>query len=331
MKQSPAIDTLYHQLFIKELGPGGTPVRITKEPEDIDTTYSWNRVLFIETEPAEGVDYQWYEVRDGVEEATSNGYGGTTNAFMPDKGLEIGSYQYFCEVTKDGCTVRSRTVTYTVHPYPVTPVLSGRVEKVYDGATDVSDSPYLSVTTPDQLSDIKVTLAAASYQYETADAGQDKAVIASGITMTCEPAEKAKNVTLAIDTVTSNVGTITQAPLTITGADVAPRDYKEGNSAVKVQKLTFEGLVDGETLTIGEDYFANGTFWDENAGENKTVTVIAFLTDSVKAGNYRLSDPSFQTTGTISKATPTGVPKYTAISASGKTLADAGLLTNSWF
>ena len=34
---------------------------------------------------------------------------------------------------------------------------------------------------------------------------------------------------------------------------------------------------------------------------------------------------------TINKATPTGAPKYTAISASGKTLADAGLTTPFWW
>ncbi len=126
--------------------------------------------------------------------------------------------------------------------------------------------------------------------------------------------------------------TIDPAPLTITEADAVSREYQPFNPYVFLSRVTLEGFVNGETLTFGKDYNLWGVSEDEEkgwtAGEDQTVSKWKYVPGSDKARNYSISENhGFTTTVTITKATPTGAPKHTAISASGKTLADAGLTT----
>lgn len=116
--------------------------------------------------------------------------------------------------------------------------------------------------------------------------------------------------------------TINKAPLSITGAAVAPKTYDTTTTAT-VTGVTFSGLVNGETLTAA-DYTATGEFADANAGENKSVTVTVALSNTTKANNYTLSSGTSKTTGTIKKAdssittppTATGITYGQALSAS---------------
>lgn len=93
---------------------------------------------------------------------------------------------------------------------------------------------------------------------------------------------------------------ITPAELTIESVALENRTYN-GEKAVTVKSVTFNGLQNSEKLTIDTDYTATGAMTDANAGENKDVTVTVTLKDTVK--NYTLKNRVFESGKvTIAKA-----------------------------
>lgn len=94
--------------------------------------------------------------------------------------------------------------------------------------------------------------------------------------------------------------TITHAELTIESVALENRTYN-GEKAVTVKSVTFNGLQNSEKLTIDTDYTATGAMTDANAGENKDVTVTVTLKDTVK--NYTLKNRVYESGKvTIAKA-----------------------------
>ena len=120
--------------------------------------------------------------------------------------------------------------------------------------------------------------------------------------------------------------TINKVSLTITGATVTPRPYEAGNTTASVSVVTFSGLVNDEKLTAA-DYTATGAFDNENAGENKSVTVTVTLSaESSTAKNYTLTSSTFETTGKIEKAATTITAAPTAAGIIyGQALSDSAL------
>ena len=109
--------------------------------------------------------------------------------------------------------------------------------------------------------------------------------------------------------------TVTVEPktITITGATLVSRDYAEGNVAVSVSAVTFDGAI----LTIDTDYTATAQMSDDTAG-NKTATVTVVLQNN----NYVLSQSTYAgTTVTINKVDYTGnkSANATLIGMMGKT------------
>lgn len=77
---------------------------------------------------------------------------------------------------------------------------------------------------------------------------------------------------------------IARKPVTVTGITVEDKVYDGGNSAeLSYEGVNFVGKVDGDSLTIDS---ATGTFSDENAENNKAVTVSVTLDNS----NYVVND-----------------------------------------
>ncbi len=370
------------------------PVKITAQPVNTSQRYGDMDALSIETSPGQDelVTYQWYVVKASGAEAVS---GKIAPVFSPSENqrLDVGSYQYFCEVTKDSYTLRSNTVTFTVTPRQVDPSITGDATKAYDGTTDVA-SGQLSITLTGVLEGDTVT-ATASYAYDNANAGENKTITASGITLeggskdnytlssttatTTGTITKSQptiafadgynpskdydgqtipnptaddltitganfsDVTFAWSatprdagtyTLTANIKetpntaaastspltvTINKATLTATGATVASKTYDTTKTAT-VSGVTFTGLVNGETLALGQDYAAAGSYDDPNAGENKSATILVELKSSAKANNYNLTNSSVNATGTITKASSSIT---TAPSATGITYGQA--------
>ena len=82
--------------------------------------------------------------------------------------------------------------------------------------------------------------------------------------------------------------TITPAALTITGATLASKTY-DGTTNATVESVTFNGLVNSESLTLNTDYTATAVFDDANAGKDKSATVTVTLSN----GNYSLATSTY--------------------------------------
>ena len=119
--------------------------------------------------------------------------------------------------------------------------------------------------------------------------------------------------------------TIDPKELTIKGVTVGDKDY-DGKTEATITGVTFDGLVNSDSLTEGTDYTVTGNFADAAVGANKDVTVKVELSDSVK--NYTFADgaKSAESTATgreIKKATvqnPAAI-NYTIIKGATKTYA----------
>lgn len=100
--------------------------------------------------------------------------------------------------------------------------------------------------------------------------------------------------------------TIDPAPLTIVGAAVADKTY-DGTTTGTVTGVTFNGLVNGEKLTMGADYTATAEIQSANVDQNIPATV----TVTLKNTNYSLTENTYNR-GAVSisradRSAPTGV------------------------
>ena len=203
----------------------------------------------------------------------------------------------------DGTTYTSSTVAPTnVGKYKVTVTC------------ETADTFYTTTTnfeiTAKRIASMTVTLDHDSLTYN----GQDQSVTAelAGLTSsdyTVSGETTGQNAGTYTVTVTgkgnytgtvTKTWTITPAELTIESVALENRTYN-GEKAVTVKSVTFNGLQNSEKLTIDTDYTATGAMTDANAGENKDVTVTVTLENTVK--NYTLKNRVFESGKvTIAKA-----------------------------
>lgn len=97
--------------------------------------------------------------------------------------------------------------------------------------------------------------------------------------------------------------TIQPAPASISAAKVVDKTYN-GKTDGKVTSVTFDGLPEGESLTIEKDYTATAVFADAEIGNDKAVTVTVTLRNK----NYTLAESTFQTTANIKKRSSGYIP-----------------------
>ena len=88
--------------------------------------------------------------------------------------------------------------------------------------------------------------------------------------------------------------TINPKALTITDATIVDKTY-DGTTAATVTGVMFEGLVDGESVTIVTDYTATAEFVDSNAGTGKSISV----TVTANMGNLTLMNYSLPEEATV--------------------------------
>ena len=203
----------------------------------------------------------------------------------------------------DGTTYTSSTVAPTnVGKYKVTVTC------------ETADTFYTTTTnfeiTAKRIASMTVTLDHDSLTYN----GQDQSVTATIDNLTSNDytvsgettGQNADTYTVTVTGKGNYTGTVTKtwtitpAELTIESVALENRTYN-GEKAVTVKSVTFNGLQNSEKLTIDTDYTATGAMTDANAGENKDVTVTVTLKDTVK--NYTLKNRVYESGKvTIAKA-----------------------------
>ena len=150
------------------------------------------------------------------------------------------------------------------------PVISGDTELTYDGT--------------DQFSKFKLEAPTGTMKVMGKDFAISGSASTEGWTLDKLEIKDAGIYTLTASNGTNTIEkkvTVKPAEISITGATLTPKTY-DGNTTATVESVTFDNLVNGESLSLGTDYTATATFADKNAGDSKQATV----TVTLKNGNY---------------------------------------------
>ena len=166
------------------------------------------------------------------------------------------------------------------------PVISGSETLTYDGTDHFND---FSLTAPSGTVEVmgKDFTISSSPSLEGWSLNQQEVKNAGTYTLT------AKNGT---STIVKEV-TVNPATISITSATVQDKTY-DGTTTATVEIVSFDGLVNNDSLTSGTDYTATATFADKNVGDSKSATVTVTLKGG---GNYTFAQSGNTTTanGTI--------------------------------
>lgn len=216
-------------------------------------------------------------------------------------GTNVGEYEITQDTLKltdsDGFNAANyrlaftNNVNFNITQKPVTITGISADDKTYDGTNTavIKGTPAISGLVAGDEGAVTVEPASAKAAFADADAGTAKTVNFSGYALT---GAKAGNYTLAQPA--SVTADIHPKALTITDVTVAEKTY-DGTTKAAVTGVTFNGLVNSESLTKDRDYTVTGNFGDAAVGENKDVAVTVKLADSVK--NYTLSDTGYTKNG----------------------------------
>lgn len=144
--------------------------------------------------------------------------------------------------------------------------------KVYDGTTAATGALSLSgVIAGDQVG------AAGNYAFGDKNAGADKTVTASGITLSGADAAN-----YIVNRAATDVATI--ARLAITGTATADSRVYDGTT-MATGRITLNGVLVGDNVSASAAY----AFTDRNAGTARTVSVNGVTLNGADAGNYTVT------------------------------------------
>ena len=189
--------------------------------------------------------------------------------------------------------------TFTIVKKPVTISGISVQDKVYNGNTDaiITGKAVIDGLVDGDENAVTVDDAKAKATFGNADAGMGKTVTFTGYGLA---GAKAGNYILSVQphSVTANID---PKELNIADVTVKKKTY-DGTTEAIIADVTFNGLVNNESLTRDTDYTVTGTFVDAAVGTGKDVTATVKLADSVK--NYTLSGAEHKKSGSeILKAT----------------------------
>lgn len=181
---------------------------------------------------------------------------------------EAGTYTVGIDVTKgtgyDSMAMNRPEWTFTIGPKPVTITDISADNKVYDGTVNatITGTPAISGLVVGDENDVTVDTKNAKATFADKDAGTAKTVAFDGYALT---GTKAGNYSLSAQPA-SVTADIHPMALTIADVTVAEKSY-DGTTEAAVTGVTFNGLVNSESLTKDKDYTVTGNFVDVAVGE----------------------------------------------------------------
>lgn len=176
------------------------------EKQSFPTQYTYGDPI---EQPANGSTYfNLINGPTGADVSLTWAYTWYKNGAQVSQPSDAGNYTLKVEASDGPNYKASGEIPVTISPRAVTPKVEGTTTKVYDGTAEVKDAKIVldGVLSGDNS---RVTAAASSFAYNSANASAANQIIASGISLT---GEKASNYTLS-STQASIAGTITKAKL----------------------------------------------------------------------------------------------------------------------
>lgn len=286
-----------------------------------DKTYDGNAIAYSGTPTAKNGDQPVT-----ISEYTYTWYQGETELAAPK---DAGTYKLVVAVADSNVDYSGKQeITFTISKAEITEI-SGitAANKVYDGNTN-ADLTLTEASLTGKIGTENLTVASATGAFDSKDAGQNKSVTVSGVTL---GGTAAVNYKLAEScTITKPIANITAKELTFTSGTVSEKVY-DSTDAATITTVTFDGLVSGESLAIDTDYtISNAKFASADAGTDKNVTATVALKTEGTAKNYSLSNGSLTTTGTITKADRTiNITEGDSITLAGNTLSTTLTVTSN--
>ncbi|WP_295481267.1 YDG domain-containing protein [uncultured Pseudomonas sp.] len=168
--------------------------------------------------------------------------------------------------------------------YMLVNVVGSAASKTYDGTTSgvVSGLSVLG----SGPSDATVDLSAATASFADKNAGANKAVTISGVTLSGPGASK-----YALNGLDSKTATINKATLTLTGVTANSKTYDGTTAATLSGTATGNGIIAGDAVSVVGSG-AGSSFDSKNVGTAKAVTLNGYTLSGASAGNYNLVMPT---------------------------------------
>ncbi|NWO04498.1 MAG: filamentous hemagglutinin N-terminal domain-containing protein [Alteromonadaceae bacterium] len=181
---------------------------------------------------------------------------------------------------QDGYDIVLPELTATVEKAELDVTGLSAADKVYDGTTDASLSGDGNIT-PLGSDDVSLDTASFGGEFDDKNAGSDKSVSLSGVSLT--GADANNYMAVAPDTLTAD---ITQKELEGLDIPVMDKVYdSETGALLDRENTTLQGKIEGDDLSLG---LATGLYDTPDAGKNKAVTISVIGLAGDDAGNYRL-------------------------------------------
>lgn len=229
----------------------------------------------------------------------SNVYAGTGGTFTIYYNPTNGNYS----TPTDFLALRDSTNTFQIfngygtsasphnfYSYMLVNMVGTVASKTYDGTRTASVSGLAATSLPNGI-----TLNAnnASVLFDTKDAGVNKTVTITNVTLSGTDAAK-----YALNGLDSKTATITKATATLSGT-VSDKTY-DGTNAATLGTPGVTGGVNGETPTLNSSITGSAIFGGSNAG-TYSITLSGYGLDTAFTNNYNLVLPT-NLTATINKA-----------------------------
>ena len=210
--------------------------------------------------------------------------------FTPAPGTNLNNYQF--PITAFG--------TGTITPAPLTASIIGNPTKVYNGTT-VASITSANIQFTGFVSGEGATVAPLSYvNYASPNAGSES-VTANLVSSDYTANAGTLLSNYFLPTTATGPGTITQAPLYITGVSANNKTYDATTAAtLNVGTAGLAGLVSTDVGDVALTPATTGTFSQSNVGNGLSVTPGTFTISGSEASNYALVQP----TGLAANITP---------------------------